>query len=37
MMQYHGYITEEEKELAKSIKVEDQLVGDNRLQSSDSK
>ena len=37
MMQYHGYITEEEKELAKSIKIEDQLVGENRLQSSDSK
>ena len=36
MMQYHGYITEEECELAKSIKVEDQLVGENRLQTSDS-
>ncbi|MCF0115440.1 MAG: transglycosylase domain-containing protein [Erysipelotrichaceae bacterium] len=29
MMRYHGYITEEESALAKSIKVEDQLVGEN--------
>ncbi len=37
MMCYHGYITEEERDLAKTIKVEDQLIGENRLQSSDSK
>lgn len=37
MMCYHGYITEEERDLAKTIKVEDQLVGENRLQSDDSK
>ena len=30
MMCYHGYITQEECDLAKSIKVEDQLVGENR-------
>lgn len=29
MMVYHGYITETEAQLAKSIKVEDQLVGEN--------
>ncbi len=28
MMVYHGYITEEEAELAKAIKLEDQLVGE---------
>ncbi|MBQ9046956.1 MAG: transglycosylase domain-containing protein [Solobacterium sp.] len=30
MMNYHGYITEEEKILAQAVKVEDLLVGENR-------
>lgn len=29
MMVYHGYITQEECDLAKSIKVEDQLIGEH--------
>lgn len=29
MMVYHGYITKEEADLAKSIKIEDQLIGEN--------
>lgn len=29
MMEYHGYITEEEYELACAVKVEDQLVGES--------
>lgn len=28
MMAYHGYISEEERDLAKSVKVEDELVGE---------
>ena len=31
MMEQHGYITAEEKELAKSIKIEDQLIGEENL------
>ena len=29
MMVYHGYITKDEADLAKSIKIEDQLIGEN--------
>lgn len=33
MMVYHGYITQNECDLAKSIKIEDQLIGENVTQS----
>ena len=35
MMAYHGYITEKETALAKSIKIEDQLVGENFISNRD--
>lgn len=37
LMAYHGYITEEEASLSKAIKVEDQLAGDSRIASGDSR
>ena len=37
MMAYHGYITDEEAALAKTIKVEDQLAGETRVASVDSR
>ncbi len=36
LMVYHGYITQEEAKLAKTIRVENQLAGDMRVATSDS-
>lgn len=37
LMRYHGYITDEEYDLAHSIKIEDQLIGEIKNVSTDSK
>ena len=36
LMAYHGYITEEEARLAKTVNIEDQLAGDMRVATTDS-